>query len=318
MKLRELLAFMAELDERTGYPVPAPEGFASAWSAGLELPRGPSRRLLFTGALYQLTPYIHSLVELLRLIEYPTNSSWALLRVARDLSRTIDLSRLPVLRPDDALLKWSNSVLRTAARLLLRAGVDFMYVPEVSDLYSGALLRDYGLVDAFRKHARKVLEAVRSTGAEEIIVLDPHTQDTVTNGFREAVGEGLRAVNYMDLVRPAGTGHGNAVVHDSCVYARRLGIIYRPRELLGLAGYNVIEPRRSREWTYCCGGPLEALLPSLASAIADNRAKELASFGDRIVTFCPICYLNLRRALDRIGSKARVFDILELIGEGLE
>lgn len=318
MRLRELLAFMAELDERTGYPVPAPKGFASAWSKDLELPRGPSRRLLFTGALYQLTPYIPSLVELLRLIEYPTNSSWALLRVARDLSRTIDLSSVPLLRPDGELLRWSNAVLRTAVRLLLRAGVDFMYVPEVSDLYSGAILRDYGLVEAFRKHAKAVLDAVRSTGAEEVIVLDPHTQDTVTNGFREALGEGLRAVNYMDLVKPAGAGHGTAVVHDSCVYARRLGIIDRPRELLRLAGYNVVEPRRSREWTYCCGGPLEALLPSLSSAIADARAKELASLGDRVVTFCPICYLNLRRALHRIGSKARVYDLLELIGGGLE
>ncbi len=315
MKLRELLDFMAELDERTGYPVPAPRGFASAWSKGLVLPRGPSRRLLLTGALYQLTPYIPGLVELLKLIEYPTGSSRALIRVARDLSRSFELSQLPLFRPNQALLEWSQRVLRSAASLLLRSGVDFMYVPEVSDLYSGALLRDYGLVEPFRRHAMSVVEAVRSTGAEEVIVLDPHTHDTVANGYREATGEGLRVVNYMELVSPSRAGNGKVVVHDSCIYARKLGVIDRPRQLLRAAGYEVIEPRRSREWTYCCGGPLEALLPSLASAVARTRSKELASLGDRVVTFCPICYLNLGRAIEELGYGARVLDLLELIGE---
>ncbi len=314
MRLRELLEFMAELDERTGYPVPAPKGFASRWSEGLRLPKGPSRRLLFTGALYQLAPYIWRLVDLLKLVEAPSTSSFALLRAARTLSGSFDLSLLPLLRPEPYLLEWSNRVLRSIASILLRSGVDFMYVPEVSDLYSGALLRDYGLQEAFRRHAKVVVEAVDKTGAEEIIVLDPHTHDTVTEGYRAALGRGLKVVNYMELVRPTRQARGEVVIHDSCVYARRLGVVERPRLLLRDAGYDVVEPLRSREWTYCCGGPLEALMPSLAYSIARTRAKELSMAGTRVVTACPICYLNLRRAALEEGLHVNLFDIAELLG----
>lgn len=312
MKFAELLKLMAELDERTGYPMPVPPGFASRWSEGLGLGRRGSRRLLFTGALYQLVPYIEGTVELLRSLERAEGAGWAALRAARIASRRLDLSVL--VRPDPELVEWSRRVLRSIAKLLVASGVDFDYVPELSDMYSGALLRDYGMVDAFRRHAEAVVKAVRSAGYEELIVVDPHTMDTVTRGYQEVLGEGLRAVNYMELVRPGGGRGLEATVHDSCVYARRLGIVDRPRELLRGAGVKVAEVSRSGRWTYCCGGPLEALLPSLAEAIAVTRVKELRGASDTAITMCPICYVNLRRASRSSGVQLRLLDLAEVIG----
>lgn len=311
MKFKELLQLMAELDERTGYPVPASPGFASQWSRGLGLGRRGSRRLLFTGALYQLVPYIEGVVDMLKALERSSSAAGIALGLARAASRALDLSAL--VRPRQDLLEWSNRVLRSIASLLLASGVEFDYVPEVSDMYSGVLLRDYGLLRHFSNHARRVVEAVESMGYEEVIVIDPHTMDAVTGGYAKAIGRGLRAVNYMDLVRPLGKAPlGRAVVHDSCVYARKLNVVDRPRELLRLAGVEVVEPRRSRSWTYCCGGPLEALMPSLSASIARTRAAELRELGDVAVTMCPICYVNLARA----SNGLRVVDIAEVIGGG--
>jgi Fe-S oxidoreductase len=312
LKFAELLNLMAELDERTGYPMPVPPGFASKWSEGLGLGRRGSGRLLFTGALYQLVPYIEGTVELLRSLERAEGVGWAALRAARVASRRLDLSLL--VRPDPELVEWSARVLRSIARLLLASGVGFDYVPELSDMYSGALLRDYGMAEAFRRHAERVVKAVRSAGYEELIVVDPHTMDTVTRGYQEALGVGLRAVNYMELVRPTARRGLTVTVHDSCVYARRLGVVDRPRELLREAGVKVTEVSRSGRWTYCCGGPLEALLPSLAQAVATTRVRELAAAGDTAVTMCPICYVNLRRASRSSGASIRLLDLAEVIG----
>jgi Fe-S oxidoreductase len=312
LKFRELLELMAELDERTGYPMPVPRGFASEWSKDLGLGRSGSRRLLFTGALYQLVPYIEGTVELLRAVERSSAAGWAALRLARLASGRLDLSSL--VRPDPELIGWSNRVLRSMVRLLTSAGVSFDYVPELSDMYSGALLRDYGLVNAFRRHAERVLSAISSAGYEELIVVDPHTMETVTRGYSEALGKGLRAVNYMDFVRPLAKVNLRLTVHDSCVYARKIGIVERPRELLRGSGAEVVEVQRSGRWTYCCGGPLEALLPSLAEAVADARAAELRGASEVAVTMCPICYVNLRRASMRSGVNLKLMDLAEVIG----
>jgi len=312
LRFRELLKFMEELDERTGYPVPAPKGFASEWSRGLGLGRSGSRRLLFTGALYQLVPYIEGTVDLLRAVEGSGAAGWAALRVARVLSTGFDLSSL--VRPDPELLGWSNRVLRSIAGLLRASGVEFDYVPELSDMYSGVLLRDYGLMDAFRRHAERVVNAIASAGYEEVIVVDPHTLDAVTNGYREALGKGLRAVSYLELVRPTSRVALRAAVHDSCVYARRLGMVELPRKLLREAGVEVVEPPRSGAWTYCCGGPLEALMPSLSQAVAQTRAKELRGASEAAITMCPICYINLRRASRGLGL--RLLDIAEVLSGG--
>jgi len=65
LDVKGVIEFLSAMTEKTGYPVPAPSGFASRWSEGLDLPRDGSERLLFTGALYQLMPYLNAVVRLL-------------------------------------------------------------------------------------------------------------------------------------------------------------------------------------------------------------------------------------------------------------
>ncbi len=317
MRYTELARLMSELTLSTGYPVPAPRGFASQWSRGLGLERRGTGRLLFTGALYQLVPYIEPLVDLLRALERSDESAALALGLARTASKVLDLSALPLLRPDRALLGWSTGVLRSIVSLLARSGVEFDYMPEVSDMYSGALLRDMGMKRTFKAHAERVLKAIESTGASEIITVDPHTTETLAAGYREALGVELRVRSYLELVSTSavkGAGNLEVTVHDSCIYARRLGLSGRVRELLGAAKASIREPPRSGAWTYCCGGPVEALLPSLAQGIARTRARELASTASMAVTACPICYVNLRRGSEGLGL--RLVDLAEVIAGG--
>jgi Fe-S oxidoreductase len=86
------------------------------------------------------------------------------------------------------------------------------------------------------------------------------------------------------------------VVHDSCVYARHEGIVEEPRLLLKAAGATIHVPELSGKLTHCCGGPLESLFPCKAHEVAEKRVAQLAECGNSIVTMCPICMANLRRA----------------------
>ncbi|MGC9209894.1 MAG: heterodisulfide reductase-related iron-sulfur binding cluster [Acidilobus sp.] len=294
LRIAHVLRFMAELTRLTGYPVPAPPGFASWWSRGLKLKREGSPRLLFTGALYQLVPYINSTVRLLEVLE--SRGLSFLLESLRELAIRRPAALSGLVRPNGGEVEESVRILRSIVALLLRSGIDFAYDPEVSDMYSGALLLDYGLRDSLEEHARRVIDAINSTGASEIITVDPHTALTLMI-YRERYGLRAEVRSYLELVRPARSWLSDVVtVHDSCIYARDLNLWLRVRDLLKEAGIKFVEPRNHGTRTFCCGGPVEALSPRLSGYIAGRRLSELRKASRTVVTMCPICLSNLRRA----------------------
>lgn len=61
----------------------------------------------------------------------------------------------------------------------------------------------------------------------------------------------------------------------------------------GRGGPDRAEPGRTRERTWCCGGP-EALYPDRAAAVAAARVAQLPAVAPDGVTMCPICMVNLR------------------------
>jgi len=303
--------------ERYGFPVPAPRDAAYQWAheLGPRLP-GRGRAYLYTGALYQLVPYIEaSLAARERLSRLPGAA-----RAARLAARLGVAEK--ALRPRRELLEWSRRVVSSAARLAATAhGGGLAYLYE-DDLYSGVLLHDLGLEEAFADHARRVYGALRARGAERIVTIDPHTTHVMRDVYPRYVdGYSLEVVNYLELLDPGSLepgGGGEAVaVHDPCLYARSLGIVEQPRRLLEAAGYEVREPRRAGRDTYCCGGPVEAVAPRLGLAIAEERLRELLDTGaEKVVTLCPVCFLSLTRASQALGLAAEIRDIAELLAGG--
>lgn len=316
MDVREILRLMAENVSRTGFPIPVPREAVYSWAEPLKLPRGRPTAL-YTGALYQLIPYINSLVRALERLEKSSAGGLAL-RLARSVGRIVDLSKLAA-RPDRREVEWAEGVLRSIARLLSSAGVDYGYVYE-RDIYSGVLLYDMGLDDVFAEHAARVYRELKAEGVERVITIDPHTNNVLREAYPKYVdGFDLEVVNYLELLAEKGVGFsggeaGEWVIHDPCFYARYAGIIEQPRKLLRTAGYKVLEPKRSGRMTYCCGGPLESVSPGLARRIAETRMKELTSKSRNIVTLCPICYANLGRVKPE-GVVIR--DIAELLASRL-
>jgi len=318
VNVKDVLDMVRDNTLKTGFPLPAPRDVVYRWAADLGLP-GKGGAYLYTGGLYQLVPYINSLVRQLESLE-ESRSGGFVFGIAKRVSKILDLSR--IVKPERGDVEYSSSVLRSIVRLLDAAGIGFAYLYE-ADMYSGILLHDLGLMEEFAEHAGRVYRVLREKGVERVITVDPHTTYALRSLYPRFVdGYSLEVDNYLELLyENLGKGslsftkedRGDVVIHDPCYYARFDNILEPPRRLLEAAGYRVLEPRRSGLMTYCCGGPVEAVSPSLALRISMERMQELREKSRRVVTLCPICYANLSRA----RGDAVVRDIALYLGEAL-
>ncbi|MBN2113082.1 MAG: (Fe-S)-binding protein [Acidimicrobiia bacterium] len=307
-----VLGILGDNLARRGSVLPLSKRTATRWAEGLDLPKGGDT-VIYTGHLYQLIPAIDLMAGLLARFE----ESWVtrLFGLGRFVNRFISLTFfIQLLVPRRKRAEY-NAMLHAIARLLKDGGVSFGYLYE-DDLYSGTLAYDEGLDEAFAPHARRVAEAFRRHGVRRVITVDPHTTHMLQEVYPRFVpGFKLEVVSYLDVLAEAGGGlrarrDGQVVIHDSCVYARYVGVIESPRTLLRRAGVPFAEPELTGAATHCCGGPVEVLFPGEAHRIALERVAQLTKVGRRITTMCPICLVNLRKAA---GDEAEILDISQVL-----
>ena len=284
---------------------------ATRWARELGLPYG-GETVLYTGMMYQLIPYIERLVALeQRIGDTPLARLGTL---ARRLNRVANGLSL-VARPPARERAEYNKVPANVARLLRRAGVEFGYLYR-DDLYAGALTYDLGAQTVVAAHARRVASIFRQHGVREVITIDPHTTNMLRSVYPTMVkGFDVRVRSYLEVLADVGLPieralTGDVVVHDSCVYSRYEKVIDEPRALLASSGLRVGEPANAREFTWCCGGPAEALYPAKAAAVAAKRVEQLREVAPDCVTMCPICLINLKKAGD---GTLRVRDISDYL-----
>jgi Fe-S oxidoreductase len=268
----------------------------TGWAKGLEIPAG-GETVLYTGQMYQLVPSINSMSRQLARFE----DSWITdyFTIGRGVNRVINLSGL-IARSDPREQRDYDEILRNIARLLETAGVEFGYLYD-NDLYSGALIYDEGLDDAFLSHARLVYNTLKANHVKQVITVDPHTTNILRSVYPRVIdGFDIQVNSYLELLAErklniAKTLGVDVTIHDSCIYARQENIIDQPRLLLKHIGAGIQEAEQSGKLTYCCGGPLESLFPGKAEEVARKRMEQLSGCASCIVTMCPICLSNLKR-----------------------
>jgi Fe-S oxidoreductase len=95
------------------------------------------------------------------------------------------------------------------------------------------------------------------------------------------------------------------------------GIYQQPRDILNnVPGLELKETIRKRENTFCCGagrGTVEAF-PKFAVWAAGEKLDEVNEVGaEAIVSTCPWCKENFKKAASRRGDNVKVYDISEII-----
>jgi Fe-S oxidoreductase len=313
----DVIGILADNLRLRGSVLPLSSGRATRWTRGLGLARG-GETVLYTGQMYQLTPYIQGLVGAEE--RFGASPLARLTGLGRRLNRVVNVSSF-LARPSRHERERFDEIPRAVVRLLRDAGVEFGCLYE-DDLYSGALAYDLGLDEVVAAHAERVREILRRHGVRTLITIDPHTTNMLRTVYPELVsGWDVEVRSYVEiLAERAGvlaveSSGREVVLHDSCVFARYEDVVDEPRALLERAGLTVAEPASAGRQTWCCGGPAESLYPEKALAQARRRVEQLCAAGSECVTMCPLCLVNLSKAADgRIAFK----DLSEVLLESRE
>ena len=96
------------------------------------------------------------------------------------------------------------------------------------------------------------------------------------------------------------------VFHDPCYLGRYRDIYEEPREVIARSG-EVIDPRRARERSFCCGagGGQMFLGEEKGKRVNVERAGELVATGAAVVgTACPFCQTMFRDAFGTVTTDA--------------
>jgi Fe-S oxidoreductase len=302
------LGIFTDNARKRGSVLPLSKKTATGWAKGLDLPRG-GETVIYTGHMYQMIPAIDVISSQLAMLEDSFLTKF--MGLGRLLNKFVSLSFFMGLTSSSEQMQMANQILRDVVGLLRDADVEFGYLYE-DELYAGALLYDDGLDESFGEHAQRVTEHLKKLGVKRVITVDPHTTKTFRTAYPHYVEDfDIEVLSYLEVLAQENPEamepiNGEVVVHDSCVYARYENICEQPRKLLRAAGLSVQNPELAGKSTHCCGGPLESIIPTEAHRIAGNRADQLEAKGKSVVTMCPVCLVNLRKAA---GDRLEVNDI---------
>ncbi len=264
----------------------------SGWAKGLSF-KSSSKNLLYTGGMYQIMPYAKKIVEI-----GGVNTFF------RILSKFPTLAKLSRFFVDKKLKTELERCLHNIVKLLNSCGVDLKYPRR--ELYPGTLLYDLGFVEEFEEYAKTVVRMLSEEKVNRIVTVDPHTHYMLTKVYPDYVDFDFEVVHYLELINAKFSKYeGTVTYHEPCIFSRKLDFSAPNAILENIA--NVVYPRKSGRKSMCCGGPVESLFPEITEKIATKRFLELKETGaDKIITACPICYVNLKKDLS-------VLDISEFL-----
>ncbi|HUL62515.1 MAG TPA: (Fe-S)-binding protein [Methanocella sp.] len=182
-----------------------------------------------------------------------------------------------------------------AARKLLDAR-GFKYHCAADETCCGYTLYNLGDREASEAAVAANVAKFKAAGFKRIVTVCPGCYEAFNKLYRGKEGFNAEVILALDLMKDARIEERDVVVHDPCHAKGRHDLaraIVRHAGDEGAGG--------------CCGAG--GGLISWDRMIAEGRARQLIKDnGKKIVTYCPLCYLNYKRA-----APARVADIYVLL-----
>lgn len=302
-----IIDLIADNVRKTRNPFGIPKSALNRWWTDTPV-RPEGNTLLFTGLMYQFTPYIAKSTHYLE--RYEDTKLAEYIKYSKYIPKFIAGMGLALMTSGKEKKK-ADSILGNIVTILAKSNVEFYYKPEL-DEYSGILLYDLGDQESFVRHAEFVAAKLKRAGVRKIITVDPHTTYALKVLFPKYTGVSFEVKTYFELISLRSENGGSSVtLHDPCFYGRYLDLSDVPRKVLANLGIKCTEIVNSEQGTSCCGGPAESVSPKLSKEILGRRVEELHSTGQPIIAMCPICLENLKK------SGAEVEDLSSLIARSL-
>jgi Fe-S oxidoreductase len=177
----------------------------------------------------------------------------------------------------------------------------------------------------FVELAQQNIEDFEALGVNRIITMCAHCYNSFTRYYPE-LGASYQVVPHAALIqelieagklRLASSGE-SITFHDPCYLSRHNGIESEAREVLSALG-ELREMPRTRKQSFCCGaGGGNYWGGEGGERINEVRSREALGTGaEKVATSCPFCLLMLTEGVSKHTAERRVFDIAELVEQGL-
>ena len=226
----------------------------------------------------------------------------------------------------------NQKVSRAFAKVLKEAGIDFgvLYDAETT---AGNDVRRVGEEGLFQQLAQDNIATLAKCKFNRIVTTDPHSFNALKNDYAALGGEYRvsHASAYLQelisdgRIKLARKLDYKVTYHDPCHLGRFNKGYDAPREVLASTGATLVELRRSRDNSFCCGGGGGRVWipdPPGVSKVSEIRAREAAEIEnlDVLVVNCPKCMTMLDDAVKTTGNERnfRVLELTELVAEAME
>jgi succinate dehydrogenase/fumarate reductase iron-sulfur protein len=225
----------------------------------------------------------------------------------------------------------SQAIAKSMVSVFNRLGVDFATLGTEEWCCGDHIMRlgEKGLFEMLAEHNITTFEKLK---AKKIITLSPHCFNTFKNDkpysdrelnvqhYTQFLAEAIKSGN-LQLPTPV---RKKVTYHDPCFLGKRNEIYDAPRQILrSIDGLELVEMKRTRESSFCCGGGAgrtwtEDAPPEKRPSV--DRVREALSLDAEVIaTACPFCVTTLEDAVKvlDVESKIEVKDILELLEDAL-
>ncbi len=220
----------------------------------------------------------------------------------------------------------ARAIRQATTDLLAKLKVNFAVLEE--DACCGYPLYDIGQMDAMRANAAHTIAAIEAYQPDVVLTTCIGCYRALKVVYPEKLNLSLRPqVQHVHDFFPAllpgrmRTISRKITFHDPCIMGRHMGLYDEPRAMISLApGVELAEMYSHREHALCCGGGGGVLgaFDEIAAQVAVERLRQAASTGaEQVVTSCPTCVVNLKRAVRRAGVNLVVSDVVELLNEAV-
>ena len=175
------------------------------------------------------------------------------------------------------------------------------------------------------------IEVMNAYNVKNIVTTCPHSYNTIKNEY-PSLGGNYTVQHHSEFISNLitkgkltikGDLKGKKIVyHDPCYLGRANGIYDSPRSIIKSLGVDVVEMKRSKSRSFCCGAGGSQMFKDAERGdkeINIDRTEEALGLNpDVIATGCPFCNTMMTDGVKAVKEgAAQVKDIAELIAENI-
>ncbi|HAP68493.1 MAG TPA: CoB--CoM heterodisulfide reductase [Flavobacteriales bacterium] len=223
----------------------------------------------------------------------------------------------------------AKKITRAFVKIMNKAGVQFGILG-AEESASGDVAKRAGNEFLFMMQAMTNIQVMNAYNVKRIVTTCPHDFNTLKNEYKDLGGE-YEVMHHTEFItklieenklQVSSSMVGKKVTfHDPCYLGRGNEIFDAPRELLKLTGVELIEMKRSKRNSLCCGAGGAQMFkeaePGEKEINMERTEEALALKPDVIATGCPFCNTMMTDGVkyNDKQEETQVLDVAEMIAQ---